>query len=136
MKNWGVSIFSNWQLGMRVYMRMVMILMLECKLCHIKKLALKGTMFPHWKIFKWNLDFSDEKTHSEIDHIVVDRIWHSSILDVGFFRRANCDTDHSLVIATVMERLGGKWGRSTEVWCGEIQSQEVKCVGILEKIWD
>jgi hypothetical protein len=36
---------------------------------------------------------------------VVDRIWHSRILDVGFCRGADCDTDHSLVIANVMERL-------------------------------
>ena len=36
---------------------------------------------------------------------MVDRIWHSSILDVGFFKGTNCDTDHSLVIANVMERL-------------------------------
>jgi len=33
------------------------------------------------------------------------RIWHSSKFDIQSFRRADCDTDHSLVVATVMERL-------------------------------
>ena len=36
---------------------------------------------------------------------MVDRIWHSGILDVGFFRGTDCDTDHSLVISYVKERL-------------------------------
>ena len=36
---------------------------------------------------------------------MIDRRWHSSILDVRSFRGADCDTDHYLVIAKVRERL-------------------------------
>jgi len=36
---------------------------------------------------------------------LIDRRWHSSILDVRSFRGADCDTDHYLVIAKVRERL-------------------------------
>jgi hypothetical protein len=36
---------------------------------------------------------------------LIDRRWHSSILDVRSFRAADCDTDHYLVIAKVRERL-------------------------------
>ena len=39
------------------------------------------------------------------DHILTDRIWHSSILDVRSFRGADCDTYHYLVVAKVRERL-------------------------------
>jgi hypothetical protein len=42
---------------------------------------------------------------SWIDHILIDRRWHSSILDVRNFRGADCDTDHHLVVAKVRERL-------------------------------
>ena len=36
---------------------------------------------------------------------MIDRRWHSSVLDVLSFRGAGCDTDHYLVVAKVRERL-------------------------------
>ena len=36
---------------------------------------------------------------------MIDGRWHSSVLDVRSFRRADCDTDHYLVVAKVRERL-------------------------------
>ena len=35
---------------------------------------------------------------------MIDRRWHSSVLDVRSFRGADCDTDHYLVIAKVREQ--------------------------------
>jgi hypothetical protein len=48
---------------------------------------------------------TDGQTHNQIDHILIDRRWHSSILDARSFRGADCDTDHYLVVANVRERL-------------------------------
>jgi hypothetical protein len=48
---------------------------------------------------------SDGKTHNQIDHILIDRRWHSSVLDVRPFRVADCGTDHYLVVIKVRERL-------------------------------
>ena len=62
-------------------------------------------MFPHRDIHKHTWTSPDGKTHSEIDHILIDRRQQSSILDVCSFRGADCDTDHYLVVAKVRERL-------------------------------
>jgi hypothetical protein len=47
----------------------------------------------------------DGKTHNQIDHILVDRRRHSSLLDVRSLRTTDCDTEHYLVVAKVAERL-------------------------------
>jgi hypothetical protein len=60
-------------------------------------------MFPHSNIHKITLT-SDGKTHNQIDHILTDRKWHSSVPDVQSLGGADCDTDHYLVVAKVRER--------------------------------
>ena len=45
----------------------------------------KSTMFPHRNIHKYTWTCPNRKTHNQIDHIVIDRRWHSSILDVRSF---------------------------------------------------
>jgi uncharacterized protein YPO0396 len=62
-------------------------------------------MLPNRNIHKYTWTSPDGKTHNQIDHILIDRRWHSSILDVRSFRGADCDTDHYLVVARVRERL-------------------------------
>ena len=55
-------------------------------------------MFRHRNIDTYTRTSPDGKTHNEIDHILIERRRHSSILDVRSFRGADCDTDHYLVI--------------------------------------
>jgi hypothetical protein len=70
-----------------------------------KNLIVKSTMFPHRNIYKFTWTSPDGKTHNQIDYILIDGRWHSSIFDVWLFRAADCDTDHYLVVAKVRERL-------------------------------
>ena len=70
-----------------------------------KNLVVKSTMFPHRNIHKYTWTSSDGQTHNQTDHILIDRRWHSSILEVRSFRGADCDTDHYLVVAKFRERM-------------------------------
>jgi hypothetical protein len=53
-----------------------------------KNLRVKSTMFPHCNIHKYTWTSPDGKTHSQIDHVLVDRRRHSNVLDVRSFRAA------------------------------------------------
>ena len=66
-----------------------------------KNLVVMSTMFPHRNIHMYTWTSPDGQTHNQIDHVLIDRRWHSSILDVRSFSGADCDTDHYLVVANL-----------------------------------
>jgi len=70
-----------------------------------KSLVVKNMMFPRRKIHKYTWTSPNGKTYNQIDYVLIDRRWHSSVLDVRSFRGADCDTDHYLVITKFRERL-------------------------------
>jgi hypothetical protein len=47
-----------------------------------KSLIVESAMFPHHNIHKFTQTSPDGKTQNQIDHILIDRRWHSSALDV------------------------------------------------------
>jgi exonuclease III len=70
-----------------------------------KNLIVESTMFLHSNIHKYTWTSPDGNTHNQIDHILIDRRRHSSVLDVRTFRAADCDTDHYLVVAKIRESI-------------------------------
>jgi endonuclease/exonuclease/phosphatase family metal-dependent hydrolase len=68
-----------------------------------KNLTANSTTYSYRNIHK--LTWTSPDGNNKIDHILIDRRRHSSILDVRSFRAADCDADHYLVVATVRERL-------------------------------
>jgi hypothetical protein len=71
-------------------------------------LFVERAMFPHHKIHKHTRTSPERNTHNQIDHILMDRRGHSSILDVRSFRGADCDTDSCLVVAKVRGVTGSE----------------------------
>jgi hypothetical protein len=79
------------------------------KLCHIQKpSSYYSTKFPNRNFHKQTRTSPDGKTQNQIYHVLIARKWHSSIIDVIFFRGTDCDTDHHLLIAKLRERLSAR----------------------------
>jgi hypothetical protein len=91
-----------------------------------KNLTVKSTMFPHRNIHKVTWASLDRRTHNQLDYILIDTRRHSSVLDVGLLRTADCDTNHYLVVAKVRESLSVKKQKTAQSSYGEFQSQEIE----------
>jgi hypothetical protein len=70
-----------------------------------KNLLAKSTMFPHRSIHKYTWNSPDGKTRNHIDHVLIVRRRHSSILDVRSFRGADCVTDRYTIVVKITEGL-------------------------------
>ena len=70
-----------------------------------KNLVVKRTMFPHRGIHNHTLTSPDGKTNNQIDRILIDRRWHSNILDVQSFRGTDFDIDHYPMVVKFRESL-------------------------------
>ncbi|PNF24852.1 hypothetical protein B7P43_G12922 [Cryptotermes secundus] len=80
---------------------------------------------------------SYQQLKGRVDHILIDRRPHSSILDVRSFRAADCDSDHYLVVAKDRERLAVSkkqhtvhMERSNLKKLNEVEGKEQYCVEI------
>ena len=62
-------------------------------------------MYLNQNIYEYACIYSNGKTHKHIVHTLVERRWHSNVLNVQSFRGAECDTDQYLVVANVKEIL-------------------------------
>jgi hypothetical protein len=65
-------------------------------------------MFPHRNIHKYMWISPDGKALNQIDHILIDMRWHSTILDVRSFKRVDCVSGHYLVVTNVTESFAVK----------------------------
>ncbi|GFN81369.1 endonuclease-reverse transcriptase [Plakobranchus ocellatus] len=70
-----------------------------------KEIAIKNTMFEKHprRLFTWTSP--DGKTKNQIDYIMIEKRWASAIQDVTTKPKADCDTDHELLIAILKIKL-------------------------------
>lgn len=55
----------------------------------------------HKAIHKTTGNSSDGHTKNQIDHVIVNKIWRSGLLDVGAKQGADVGSDHSLVLEKI-----------------------------------
>jgi hypothetical protein len=70
-----------------------------------KDSVVRSTMISHRKIHKYTWTSPEEKTHNQIDHVLIYRRRRSTVLYAQSFRGADCDTDHNLVVENVRKGL-------------------------------
>ena len=64
-----------------------------------------GTLFPHKKIHKITWTSPDGNTKEQLDHILINRKWRGSLLDVRIYRGADIFSDHGLLIGKIKLKL-------------------------------
>ncbi|XP_064645936.1 craniofacial development protein 2-like [Lineus longissimus] len=74
-------------------------------LCGANRLTVGGTLFEHKRIHKLTWRSPDGKTHSQIDHIVINNKWKRSLQDVRVKRLADVGSDHHLLVAKLSLKL-------------------------------
>ena len=73
--------------------------------CHSNRCIIGGTIFPHRDIHKLSWRSPDGNTVNQIDHVIVNKKWQRSLLDVKVHRGADVGSDHHLLIAKIRLKL-------------------------------
>ena len=73
--------------------------------CLSNRCIIGGTIFPHGDIHKLSWRSPDGNTVNQIDHVIVNKKWQRSLLDVKVHRGTNVGSDHHLLIAKIRLKL-------------------------------
>ena len=76
-----------------------------CDFCEHNGLVVGGTLFKHKDIHKATWTSPDGNTKPQLDHIIINGKWRSSLQDVKACRGADCASDHTLVLGVISLKL-------------------------------
>ena len=76
-----------------------------CDICGMNDLVITGTIFPHKEIHKQTWISPDRRICNQIDHVLINRKFRTSVLDTRAIRSADIASDHHLVCAKLRLKL-------------------------------
>src|SRR5664279_4512148 len=83
--------------------------------CNMNNLIIANTCFQQRKVNRlWTWESPDGVTHNQIDFIIVNRKWRSSIMNCRAFPSADVGSDHQLVIASLRLKLKNRKKRQSK----------------------
>ena len=74
-------------------------------LCSSNGLVIGGTLFKHKDIHKITWYSPNNRDKNQIDHVIINGKWRRSLLDTRFYRGADVNSDHCLVVASLKSNL-------------------------------
>ena len=77
------------------------------ELCTLNDLVIGGTIFPHKEHHKATWISHDRRTENQIDHIMINKKFRGSMLDVRVKRGADAASDHNLLVCNLRLKLQG-----------------------------
>ncbi|XP_053954643.1 uncharacterized protein LOC128860880 [Anastrepha ludens] len=72
--------------------------------CTTHNMFIGGSRFPHKDIHKYTWQSPGGRMQNQIDHVLISRRFHNTLLDVRSLRGADVHSDHNLVVARVRLR--------------------------------
>jgi len=77
-----------------------------------RDIIISSTYFQRKDIYKQTWVSLDATTKNQIDHVTIDKLHRSWFKNVRSYRRADGDTDHYFVVATLTEKLSVSWKKN------------------------
>ena len=76
--------------------------------CSANNLVIRNTLFEHhpWRLCTWSSPC--DRTRNQIDYIMVQKRWRSTLQNVRTRPSADCGSDHQLLVAKLKLRLKAK----------------------------
>ena len=97
--------------------------------CSLNSYVITGTIFPHKDIHKFTWTSPDKKTTNQIDHVLINRKYRSSVKDTRVMRGADVGSDHQLIRTQVKLKLKRQTNKSNSRMkydVNKLQNQETK----------
>ena len=76
-----------------------------CEFCATNELLITGTFFPHKTIHKLTWTSPDGQIKNQIDHVLVNKKFRTSVRDTRVFRGADVGSDHHLIKTYIKLKL-------------------------------